>query len=115
MGAVSLTWAVFLYVSPQYRVIALSAVVAVPLQRNLLRNHDPARHAVGDRASLHPGYNPYLHFLYMRNAYHFYSPHPGPASVLVFYMQDGNRHRSGDRRAAVQQQHGSCCRNARRT
>lgn len=32
-------------------------------------------------------YNPYLQFLYLRNAYHFYSPEPGPASVLVFCLK----------------------------
>lgn len=30
-------------------------------------------------------YNPYLQFLYLRNAYHFYSPDPGPAT-LVFCL-----------------------------
>jgi hypothetical protein len=28
-------------------------------------------------------YNPYLQFVYLRNAYQFYSPNPGPASILV--------------------------------
>ena len=32
-------------------------------------------------------FNPYLQFLYMRNAYHFYSPEPGAASVLVFLVK----------------------------
>lgn len=32
-------------------------------------------------------YNPYLQFVYLRNAYHFYSPEPGPASVLVFVLK----------------------------
>lgn len=32
-------------------------------------------------------YNPYLQFLYLRNAYHFYSPEPGPASLLVFCLK----------------------------
>jgi hypothetical protein len=32
-------------------------------------------------------YNPYLQFAYLRNAYHFYSPEPGPASVLVFFLK----------------------------
>ena len=32
-------------------------------------------------------YRPYLHFLYMNNAYHFYSPEPGPAT-LVWYRID---------------------------
>jgi hypothetical protein len=42
-------------------------------------------------------YNPYLQFLYLRNAYHFYSPQPGPASLLVFLLrtevgEDPNTH-----------------------
>lgn len=32
-------------------------------------------------------YNPYLQFVYLRNAYHFYSPEPGPASVMVFFLK----------------------------
>ena len=32
-------------------------------------------------------YNPYLQFIYQRNAYHFYSPEPGPASVLAFLLK----------------------------
>ncbi len=32
-------------------------------------------------------YHPYLQFIYMRNAYHFYSPEPGPASLLVFLLR----------------------------
>lgn len=32
-------------------------------------------------------YNPYLHFIYMRNAYHFYSPEPGPASLVCCLLK----------------------------
>jgi hypothetical protein len=32
-------------------------------------------------------YQPYLQFIYQRNAYHFYSPNPGPASVLAFLLK----------------------------
>ena len=35
-------------------------------------------------------YNPYLQFVYLRNAYHFYSPEPGPASILVFLLKTEN-------------------------
>jgi hypothetical protein len=31
-------------------------------------------------------YRPYLEFLYLNNAYHFYSPEPGPASFLWFRL-----------------------------
>jgi hypothetical protein len=32
-------------------------------------------------------YMPYLSFLYLRNAYHFYSPEPGPASILACLLK----------------------------
>jgi hypothetical protein len=32
-------------------------------------------------------YNPYLQFLYLRNAYHFYSPDPGPASLIFCLLR----------------------------
>jgi hypothetical protein len=32
-------------------------------------------------------YRPYLHFIYMTNAYHFYSPEPGAPSLLWFYIE----------------------------
>lgn len=37
-------------------------------------------------------YRPYLSFLYLTNAYHFYSPNPGPPSFLWFVVtyQDGS-------------------------
>ena len=38
-------------------------------------------------------YRPYLHLLYMSNAYHFYSPDPGTSTVLRFavFYSDGER------------------------
>jgi hypothetical protein len=32
-------------------------------------------------------YRPYLQFMYMNNAYHYYSPNPGPASMLWFRIE----------------------------
>jgi hypothetical protein len=32
-------------------------------------------------------YRPYLQFMYLNNAYHFYSPEPGPASLLWFCLE----------------------------
>jgi hypothetical protein len=32
-------------------------------------------------------YRPYLQFMYLNNAYHFYSPDPGPATLLWFRVQ----------------------------
>jgi hypothetical protein len=37
-------------------------------------------------------YRPYLQFVYLTNAYHFYSPEPGPAHLMWFciYYENGN-------------------------
>jgi hypothetical protein len=32
-------------------------------------------------------YRPYLEFVYMTNAYHFYSPEPGPACMMWFFVK----------------------------
>src|SRR5438045_224861 len=32
-------------------------------------------------------YRPYLGFMYLSNAYHFYSPNPGPPTLLWFRIQ----------------------------
>jgi hypothetical protein len=39
-------------------------------------------------------YRPYLQFVYLNNAYHFYSPEPGPAVLLWFHIEyaDGSSH-----------------------
>ncbi|MBX9580995.1 MAG: hypothetical protein K2X87_11860 [Gemmataceae bacterium] len=58
----------------------------------------------------HRVYNPYLQFLYLRNAYHFYSPEPGPASLLACLVKtevgeevtaDGVRRKKYDTRWVV--------------
>ena len=54
-------------------------------------------------------YLPYLQFVYLRNAYHFYSPEPGPASLLAFLVKtetggrevNGVRQKTYDRRWVV--------------
>ncbi|GIW80615.1 MAG: hypothetical protein KatS3mg105_2422 [Gemmatales bacterium] len=42
-------------------------------------------------------FRPYLQFMYFNNAYHFYSPEPGPASLVWFFIEyeedaDGTRY-----------------------
>jgi hypothetical protein len=32
-------------------------------------------------------YRPYMSFMYLTNAYHFYAPDPGPANLLRFYIE----------------------------
>ena len=38
-------------------------------------------------------YRPYLDFMYLNNAYHFYAPEPGPASSLWFRIESVDRQR----------------------
>jgi hypothetical protein len=40
-------------------------------------------------------YRPYVEFMYLNNAYHFYSPEPGPTTLVWFYAQydDGTMRR----------------------
>lgn len=42
-------------------------------------------------------FRPYLEFMYLNNAYHFYAPEPGPASYLWFRLiyENENRHEVG--------------------
>lgn len=44
-------------------------------------------------------YMPYVQFVYLRNAYHFYSPEPGDASLLAFLLktEDGEEEVNGIR------------------
>lgn len=49
--------------------------------------------AAGDQAPWLPiqvwtyVYRPYLHFMYLNNAYHFYSPEPGPPTLVWFRIE----------------------------
>ena len=48
-------------------------------------------------------FNPYLQFVYLRNAYHFYSPEPGPASVLAYFLKtETGTDSSGEKRYKTQ-------------
>lgn len=87
MAAVGLAWTVFLYAPRQYRYVALSAILFFHFTGIFFATTTPPSTPwVTEQAYLRV-YNPYLQFLYLRNAYHFYSPQPGPASVLVFFLK----------------------------
>jgi hypothetical protein len=40
-------------------------------------------------------YRPYVEFLYLTNAYHFYAPEPGPGSMIWFYVRFEGEDRPG--------------------
>jgi hypothetical protein len=91
MAAVAGTWAVFLAAPPKYRLPALSALILFHFTGIALATTTPPTGPytapwVTEQAFVRV-FNPYLQFLYLRNAYHFYSPQPGAASVLVFLLK----------------------------
>ncbi len=86
MAGIALAWAVLRAAPAKYRLPALSAVLLFHFSGIFFATTTPPSTPwVTEQAFLRI-YNPYLQFLYLRNAYHFYSPQPGPASVLVFLL-----------------------------
>ena len=87
MAAVAFTWMIFLDAPPRYRLPALSILLVFHFTGIFFATTmPPSTPWVTEQAFLRV-YNPYLQFVYMRNAYHFYSPQPGPASILVFMLK----------------------------
>ncbi len=72
---------------PRYRLPALSAVLLFHFGGIFLATTTPPSTPWVTEQLFTRVYNPYLQFLYLRNAYHFYSPEPGPASLLVFFLK----------------------------
>lgn len=76
--------------APRWRLPVLSAVLLFHFAGIFFATTTPpATPWVTEQAFVRV-YNPYLQFLYLRNAYHFYSPQPGPASLLVFMLRTEN-------------------------
>jgi hypothetical protein len=86
LTGVALAGTVFLAAPAKFRLPAISAVVLFHFTGIFLATTTPpATPWVTEQAYIRV-FNPYLQFLYLRNAYHFYSPQPGPASLLVFML-----------------------------
>lgn len=87
LAAVALAWAVLRAAPERYRLPAVSALVLFHFAGIFFATTTPpATPWVTEQAFIRV-YNPYLQFVYLRNAYHFYSPQPGPASILVFLLK----------------------------
>jgi hypothetical protein len=87
MTAVAVTWAAILAAPARYRLPVLSVMLLFHFSGIFLATTTPPSTPwVTEQAFLRV-YNPYLQFVYLRNAYHFYSPEPGAASVLVFLLK----------------------------
>lgn len=72
---------------PRFRLAALSAALVFHFTGIFLATTTPPSTPWVTEQAFMRVYNPYLQLIYMRNAYHFYSPEPGPASVLVCLLK----------------------------
>jgi hypothetical protein len=73
--------------SPHWRFVLASAILMFHFTGIFMATTAPPSTPWLTEQLFRRAYNPYLQFLYLRNAYHFYSPEPGPASVLVFLLK----------------------------
>jgi hypothetical protein len=87
MTAVAVVWTLGLLAPPRYRLPVLSAIILFHFTGIFFATTTPPPTPWVTEQVFLRVYNPYLQFLYLRNAYHFYSPQPGPASVLVFLLK----------------------------
>jgi hypothetical protein len=77
----------FCLLSPQWRFAFASAILLFHFTGIFMATTAPPSTPWLTEQLFRRAYNPYLQFLYLRNAYHFYSPEPGPASILVFLLK----------------------------
>lgn len=87
LAVVAAVGGVFALCSTWWRLVIASALILYHFGGIFLATTSPPPTPwVTDQLFRHV-YNPYLQFIYMRNAYHFYSPEPGPASLLAFLLK----------------------------
>ncbi|MCI0702827.1 MAG: hypothetical protein L0241_17235 [Planctomycetia bacterium] len=87
MAAIAIAWTLAQLAPPKYRLPALSALVLFHFTGIFLATTSPPTTPWVTEQAFIRVFNPYLQFIYLRNAYHFYSPEPGPASVLVCLLK----------------------------
>ena len=83
LAGVALAWTLVLLAPPRYRLRILSAGVLFHFTGIFFATTTPPSTPWVSEQAFGRVYNPYLQPIYMRNAYHFYSPEPGPASLMV--------------------------------
>jgi len=87
LAGVGAAGAVLVASPPAWRVGSVSAVILFHFTGIFLATTSPPPSPWLTDQVFSRVYYPYLQFVYLRNAYHFYSPNPGPASVLVFLLK----------------------------
>lgn len=87
LTGVALLRATLLAMPVAYRTATVSAFLVVHFFGILLATTSPSPTPWMVDQLYRRAYEPYLQFIYLRNAYHFYSPEPGPASLLVCLLK----------------------------
>lgn len=87
LAAVAVARAGLLAAPPRYRLPVISALVLFHFGGIFFATTTPPSTPWVTEQAFVRIYNPYLQFVYLRNAYHFYSPQPGPASLLIFMIK----------------------------
>lgn len=87
VAGVAAAGAVFCLLSPGWRYGIASAILLFHFAGIFIATTEPPSTPWLSDQLFRRVYNPYLQFVYLRNAYHFYSPEPGPASVLAFLLK----------------------------
>lgn len=95
LAAVAVLRAALIVAPPRVRIAAVSAFILLHFFGILLATTSPNPtpwmvHQLYNRA-----YEPYLRFVYLRNAYHFYAPEPGPASLMVCLVKTEDGQETG--------------------
>jgi hypothetical protein len=87
LTAVAALGVVLVSLPPRRRLAVLSAMIVFHFIGIFLATVSPAPSPWLVDQTFSRVYAPYLQFVYLRNAYHFYSPQPGPASLIVFLLK----------------------------
>jgi hypothetical protein len=87
LTAVAATGALIATASPRWRYRVASALIFFHFGGIFLATVSPSPSPWLVDQTFTRVYVPYLQFTYLRNAYHFYSPQPGPASLDVFMLK----------------------------
>lgn len=87
LTGVALLRALLLVLPPKFRLGLVSAFLFLHFFGILLATTSPGPTPWMVDQLYRRFYEPYLQFVYLRNAYHFYSPEPGPASIMVVLLK----------------------------
>lgn len=79
--------AVILQLAPNWRLAAVSALMLFHFAGIFMATTSPPPTPWLTEQLFQRVFNPYLQFVYLRNAYHFYSPEPGPASLVCCLLK----------------------------